>query len=430
MSARRGYKMTELGEVPEEWELVYFRQIVYSYRNGIYKPSRFYGRGIPSIRMYNIKGGKVNKAKAPLLDVTKPESIDYGLKPGDILINRVNSIDQVGKAGIVQEDLGAATFESKNIRVRVRPERCSPPYLAYFLCTSLFLKQIRSIIKPAASQATINQDDLDWIQICMPPLSEQQEIASVLSNVDESIQKNDQIITKTQQLKKGVVQQLFTQGIGHTTFTQTEIGKLPEDWKVCAIEEIAQVKGRIGWRGYKRTDLVDSLDGAVALGVNNISPDNRLTLDDIKRISLEKYQESPEIQAKVGDLIIATRGSLGRVALIDKDLGKTTISPNVVLLKNVRIDSSYLYYALLSPSVRQQIRFTSSATTIPLLTQDQIKSLKTPLPEPLERQKITSILLTMDERIETAMQRNEELHRLKKGLANDLLTGKVRVAVT
>lgn len=176
--------------------------------------------------------------------------------------------------------------------------------------------------------------------------------------------------------------------------------------------------------------MVDSLDGAVALGVNNISPDNRLTLDDIKRISLEKYQESPEIQAKVGDLIIATRGSLGRVALIDKDLGKTTISPNVVLLKNVRIDSSYLYYALLSPSVRQQIRFTSSATTIPLLTQDQIKSLKTPLPEPLERQKITSILLTMDERIETAMQRNEELHRLKKGLANDLLTGKVRVAVT
>ncbi len=204
------FKQTELGEIPEEWEVVYFRQIITSYRNGIYKPSSFYGRGIPSVRMYNIDDGKVNKAKAPLLDVTKPEAKSYGLLPGDILINRVNSIDQVGKAGIVQDDLGDAIFESKNIRVRVSPDRCDPHYLAYFLCTSLYLKQIRSRIKPAVSQATINQDDLDQIQICMPPLSEQQEIASILSTLDEKIETEMQRKEEVEHLKKGLVSDLLT----------------------------------------------------------------------------------------------------------------------------------------------------------------------------------------------------------------------------
>lgn len=247
MSARRGYKMTELGEVPEEWELVYFRQIVYSYRNGIYKPSRFYGRGIPSIRMYNIKGGKVNKAKAPLLDVTKPESIDYGLKPGDILINRVNSIDQVGKAGIVQEDLGAATFESKNIRVRVRPERCSPPYLAYFLCTSLFLKQIRSIIKPAASQATINQDDLDWIQICMPPLSEQQEIASYSRTSMNLFKKMIRLSRRRSNSRKGSCSSFSHKGLDTRHLRKRKSVSYPKIGKYAPLKKL--LKSRVELAG-------------------------------------------------------------------------------------------------------------------------------------------------------------------------------------
>ncbi len=70
-------------------------------KSGIYKRPKFYGKGTPSVRMYNIEDGKVNTRDAPLLQVSEQELNDYGLQPGDVLVNRVNSIDLVGKAGLV-----------------------------------------------------------------------------------------------------------------------------------------------------------------------------------------------------------------------------------------------------------------------------------------------------------------------------------------
>ena len=63
------------------------------------------------------------------------------------------------------------------------------------------------------------------------PLKEQQKIASILSNVDNLIQKTDQIIEQTQRLKKGLMQRLLTKGIGHTKFKKTELGEIPEEWQ-------------------------------------------------------------------------------------------------------------------------------------------------------------------------------------------------------
>lgn len=204
------FKKTKIGEIPQEWNLVKLEEIVDSYRNGIYKRSRYYGQGIPSVRMYNIKDGKVNTKGAPLLEVTEKELLLYGLSAGDIVINRVNTIDLVGKAGVVPDGLGTATFESKNIRVRLLRDRCEPDFLAYFLGTSVYYKQIRATVKPAVAQATINQEDLDEIQVCLPSLPEQLEIVSILSNVDAKIEKERQAKGYLEQLKKGLAQLLLT----------------------------------------------------------------------------------------------------------------------------------------------------------------------------------------------------------------------------
>ena len=100
------FKKTEVGQIPQEWQVTSMQHIVESYKNGIYKRPEYYGRGLPSIRMFNIKGGRIDSIDAPLLEVTKQESKDYELTLGDILVNRVNSKELVGKAGIVAEGLG------------------------------------------------------------------------------------------------------------------------------------------------------------------------------------------------------------------------------------------------------------------------------------------------------------------------------------
>ncbi len=204
------FKKTEFGEIPINWNLVELKDLVLTYRNGIYKPDKFYGNGYPSIRMFNIVGGRIIKEKAPLLQVDEQELTDYGLLAGDIVINRVNSDYLVGKAGIVTDDLGLATFESKNIRVRLDTKKCIPNFINIFFSTQDYFKQIRSFIKTAVAQVTINQDDLNQIRIKLPSLPEQQKIASILSNVDSQIQKHQDNKKKLETLKKGLMQKLLT----------------------------------------------------------------------------------------------------------------------------------------------------------------------------------------------------------------------------
>ena len=207
------FKVHEFGmlalEVPENWSVRAFNEIVASYKNGIYKLPEYYGKGFVSIRMFNIVNGKIDPTGAPLLDVSQEELSDYALKIGDILVNRVNTAELVGKAGLVDRDLGAITFESKNIRIRVK-DNCSPEFLAYFMNSILYYRQIRTNIKRAIGQSTLNQSDLNNIFVPLPPIEEQKEIVSILNKVDAAIELAMRYRTETIGLKKGLMQQLLT----------------------------------------------------------------------------------------------------------------------------------------------------------------------------------------------------------------------------
>lgn len=193
-----------------EWAELSLADISLSYKNGIYKEPHYYGTGYPSIRMYNIVNGLVNKINAPLLEVTKEELETYSLKRGDLLINRVNSSDLVGKAGIVQEDLGSITFESKNIRVRLNEKMVLPEYMSIFVQSNAYMRQIRMMVKSAIAQSTINQDDLNRLVIPLPSLEEQQKIVNMVKSIDRKLLIEINNRNHLEQLKKGLMQVLLT----------------------------------------------------------------------------------------------------------------------------------------------------------------------------------------------------------------------------
>lgn len=159
------FKKTTVGEIPDMWEIVKMKDLIDSYKNGIYKKSSYYGHGVLNIRMFNIQNGKVDTKNTPLLEVTKDELADYGLKHGDILLNRVNSADLVGKSGILERDIGPAVFDSMIIRIRVLKDLCIPEFLNYFLNTNAYFKQIEGVIKHAIGQSSLNQEDLNQLII-------------------------------------------------------------------------------------------------------------------------------------------------------------------------------------------------------------------------------------------------------------------------
>lgn len=203
-------EVKKVGVVPKEWRICTLNRVAQSFKNGIYKKDKYYGTGYPSVRMYNIQNGMININGAPLLDVTKEELDDYGLKCGDILINRVNSIDLIGKAGIVPNGLGPITYESKNIRVRLDLNKVYPSFVGYFTQTDRYFSQIMMRVKSAIGQATINQNDLNHLLVPLPPLPEQRQIASILSAIDDTIAAARASVDASKALKMRLINQVLS----------------------------------------------------------------------------------------------------------------------------------------------------------------------------------------------------------------------------
>ena len=120
------------------------------------------------------------------------------------------------------------------------------------------------------------------------------------------------------------------------------------EWEKYRLCDVASIVGRIGFRGYTTNDIVTKGKGAIALSPTNIE-NNKLTYDkDNTYISFYKYEESPEIMIKQGDVIFVKTGStVGKVAYVDKLICKTTLNPQVVVLKDIQCDN-YLLSVLMS----------------------------------------------------------------------------------
>ena len=144
----------------------------------------------------------------------------------------------------------------------------------------------------------------------------------------EILQNQNKILEQTAQV---IFKSWFVDFDGVTEFEDSELGKIPKGWKVEHLSSLCTIKGRIGWRGYTRNDLRES--GPLVIGGKHVSKQNRLDLTNSVHISDEKFDESPEIQISYHDIIIAKTGNVGPLALVDRDLGKATINPNVSLVK-------------------------------------------------------------------------------------------------
>ncbi|WP_412497100.1 restriction endonuclease subunit S [Shewanella algae] len=146
-------------------------------KNGLYKSQSFYGEGIRIIRIDGFYDGEIvdwNNIKR--LTLEELEYSKWKLEVGDILVNRVNSIEYLGKSAIVRELPEPAVFESNIMKFRVNPDLAIPEYIVKFLCSTTGLSQLRQNAKLAVNQASINQQDVQNCIVYLPELIEQTEI--------------------------------------------------------------------------------------------------------------------------------------------------------------------------------------------------------------------------------------------------------------
>jgi type I restriction enzyme S subunit len=171
---------------PKGWPVVPLGDVISDTRNGLYKHADYYGRGTQILKMYNIQAGVLHLARIDLVELTDDELDAYRLIPGDILLNRVNTPELVGKCAVIPASLGEAVFESKNIRVRLDSKRVTPEYVAHYLNSSPGHAALRSSVKHAIGMATVNNEGLRSVVIPLPPLPLQRVWSRAVRSNDET----------------------------------------------------------------------------------------------------------------------------------------------------------------------------------------------------------------------------------------------------
>ena len=286
----------------------------------------------------------------------------------------------------------------------------------------------------------VSKKDISGVEINFPSsLTEQRKIATILSTIDSSIVQTEQLISKYKNIKQGLMHVLLSYGIDqngtirnpHThTFVEKKGMMVSKDWKVVTLREICKIFGRIGFRGYTLADLVGEGYGAITLSPSNIK-EGVLSFNDCTYISFFKYEESPEIKIYDGDILFVKTGSTyGKVAQVKNLPNKATINPQFIVLKEIQCDKVLLTYIMQSFEFQNKVKLIVGGSTIPTLSQEKLYELNIRLPKnPQEQNRIAEILKAQDKLIESEQTNLAKLQKLKQGLMQDLLTGKVRVKI-
>ena len=194
------------------------------------------------------------------------------------------------------------------------------------------------------------------------------------------------------------------------------------EWEKQKLCDISSIVGRIGFRGYTTNDIVEKGMGAIALSPTNIV-NNQLTYDkDNTYISMSKYEESPEIMIKRGDVIFVKTGStVGKVAYVDKMICKTTLNPQVVVLKDIKCANYILSVIMSTRKFQNKIQRITVGGAVPTLSQMAMGNIFISLPAAKEQEKISKFISLIDERIATQNKIIDKLQSLIKGIAQKIV---------
>lgn len=410
-------------EVPKEWEVV---------RLGDKKIAKIRGNksinnveNVAFIPMELIPDSGVY-VRYEIRNLKEIKSSNY-CEAGDLLLAKITPCFENGKQGIVPEDIpnGFAFTTTEVFPIVCRG--IDKLFLFYILKHPKFRKTLERSMSGTTGRQRVPKKAVENLLIPLPPLEEQRKIAHVLMSIDKAIEAVDEAIKQAERIKKGLMQELLTKGIGHREFKDTEIGRIPKDWEVVRLGEVVEIQSG---KYFAYSEFCES--GIRCLKIDNIGFGKILweTTTFLPEEYLDKY---PELVLGVGDIVLALNRPIINGKLKVGILSETDI-PSILyqrvgrfIFKSERIYRHFMFYLLMGKYFKKELSKMLIGTDQPYIRTPVLLKIKIPLPPLDEQKKITQILSKWDEVIEVKKAKKEKLERMKKKVMELLLTGKVRV---
>ncbi|WP_297506293.1 restriction endonuclease subunit S, partial [Thermococcus sp.] len=259
-------------------------------------------------------------------------------------------------------------------------------------------------------------------------LPEQRKIAEILRTVDEAIEKTDLAIERMERLKKGLMRRLLTRGIKHERFKKTELGEIPEEWRVVRLGDIAELKSG-GTPSRKKSEYWEN--GTIPW-VKSGELNDGIIYETEEKITEKAVRESNVKILPKGALLFALygKGTVGKTAILGIDAA-TNQAVCGILPKDSAFIPVFVQYYLIHKREQILSQYVNPSSDVGR-TNIYLSSLalfKIPLPPLSEQKQIAEILSTVDRKLELLRKRRERLERIKRGLMKDLLTGRRMVRI-
>lgn len=411
---REGYKKTVIGHIPIEWELKQIGDVI-KFSGGAQPPKETFINEPKEgyIRLIQIRDYKTDSYKTYI----PKELVKKVCSKDDIMIGRYGPpIFQILK-GL------EGAYNVALIKAIPSKEILNKEYARIFLSTEKLFKLIDRLSQRTSGQTGIDMEALNNYFIPIPKLKEQEKIAEILSTLDCQIDDTDKLIEKTKELKKGLMQKFLTKGIGHTEFKKTEVGEIPVEWKVRDIIDIADTtSGGTPNRSknyyYENGDICWIKTGEL---------NNKYIYNTEEKITKEAIKESSAKLIPMNSVIFAMYGAtIGKMS-INKVITTTNQACCSIICKKELMNYEFLYYYL--SFIKDKLIYLGAGGAQPNISQNIIKKFKVILPQIDEQKKIANILSSVDTQIEEYENKKSKLEHLKKGLMQQLLTGKIRVKI-
>ncbi len=402
-----GYKQTEVGVIPEDWNDPKLEDIVKEESPicyGIVQVGSYTANGIPVLAIKNLNSDYTTNIHRASVEVERPY-LRSRVYPEDVLISVKGT---TGRIGIVP--LGFYGNISRDLaRLHLR-EGIVPKFIFQMLQSNL-MQQHLGVAVVGTTRMELSISILKKVRIPFPPTkAEQESIAEALSYTDAFIESLEQLIAKKRQIKQGAMQELLTGKRRLPEFEikrgykKTEVGLIPEDWNLDCIENLAHIT-----TGGKNTqDRVD--DGQYPFFVRS---------QKIERINSYSYD---------GEAILTAGDGVGTGKVFHYIKGKFDAHQRVYLISefNSQIDG-YFFFLYFSNHFYNRIMQMTAKSSVDSVRREMISRMLVPLPSLSEQVAIATILSDMDSEITALEEKLAKARQIKQGMMQELLTGRIRL---
>ncbi|MEK7088740.1 MAG: restriction endonuclease subunit S [Patescibacteria group bacterium] len=420
---KKGYKQTELGLIPEDWEVKNIEDLTppgkkFGIVDGPFgsnlKTIHYRKSGIPIITSGYVTDGKFFAPEYLYVDIEKfKQERRSAVRGGDIVMAKIG--ERCGASAILPKDHSESILSGNALKISIDENKFSTELIAQILWRHHTIGNLE-LLRTIGAQPAISMANLKKYKIPIPATKlEQTAIATVFSDTDALIEHLEELITKKKAIKQGTMQILLTGKKRLPGFT----GK----WEEKILKKMIQIPVTDGPHLTPRF----LQEGIPFLSVNNLN-NNKIDYSDLRYISRKDHEEfSKKCKPQKNDILLGKAASVGLVALVETDLEFNIWSPIALIRLNKEYIPKFVYYLFSTKATSDQIKLLTNSSSQGNIGMCDIEKLNFLVPSKEEQAGIATIFSDMDTEIENLEQKRDKYIMIKKGMMQQLLTGKIRI---